>query len=146
MESIIHRYFFLIFLAAWLGISFLLSLLSGWWQLSQYYRSTGSFKGRRFYFQSAAMRLWVSYNNVLILGVSPEGFYLSIFFPFRAGHPPLLVPWEDISCEEKPGRFFGGFKLHFAKCPSIPFLISRRLMEKIAIAVRELNTTIAGVT
>lgn len=145
MESITGRYFFLFFLALWFGISFLLSVFSGWRQLSQYYRSSGLFKGRRFYFQSAAMRLRASYNSAFIVGVSSEGLYLSILFLFRVGHPPLLVPWEDISWTEKPGRFWGGFKLQFARCPSIPFLISRRLMEKIANAVGDLNTT-AGVT
>ncbi len=144
MESIIARYFFLFFLALWFGISFLLSVFGGWRQLSQHYRSTGLFKGQRFYFQSAAMRLRVSYNSVLILGINSEGLYLSILFPFRIGHPPLLVPWEDISWTEKPGRFLGGFKLQFAKCPSIPFLISRRMMEKVAKALGDLNST-AGV-
>ena len=145
MESIIDRYFFLFFLALWFGISFLLSVFGGWRQLSKCYRSTGFFKGRKFYFQSAAMRLLTGYNRVLILGINSEGLYLSILFLFRVGHPPLLVPWEDISWTEKPGRFFGGFKLQFASCPSIPFLISRRLMEKIANALKDLNS-ITGVT
>ena len=145
MESLIDRYFFLFFLALWFGISFLLSVFSGWRQLSQYYRSSGLFEGRRFYFQSGAMRLRARYNSVLILGVNSEGLYLSILFPFRVGHPPLLVPWGDISWTEKPGRFFGGFELQFARSPSIPFLISRRLMEKIANAAGDLNT-IVGVT
>ena len=145
MESMIDRYFFLFFLALWFGISFLLSIFSGWRQLSRHYRSNGLFGGHRFYFQSAAMRLRASYNRVLIVGVNSEGLYLSILFPFRVGHPPLLVPWEDISWTEKPGRFFGGFKLQFARSPSIPFLISRRLMEKIANALGDFNTMI-GVT
>jgi len=131
MESILGRYFIFFFVAFWLGICFLLSSFSGWRQLSECYPSTGLFQGRRFYFQSAMMRLWVSYNGVLTLGMDPAGLQISILFPFRAGHPPLFVPWEDISWEERPGRFFGGFRLQFAKCPSIPFLISRRLMERI---------------
>lgn len=139
MVSMVAPYFLLFFLALWFGISFLLSVFGGWRQLSKHYRSTGLFKGQRFYFQSAAMRLRASYNSVLTFGINIEGLYLSVLFPFRIGHPPLFVPWEDISCTEKPGRFFGGFELHFAKCPTIPFLISRRLMEKVAEALRDLN-------
>jgi hypothetical protein len=39
----------------------------------------------------------MSYNNCLTVGSNPEGLYLAVLFLFRVGHPPLFVPWQDIS-------------------------------------------------
>lgn len=127
-----EQYLFLAFIAVWCGIVFLLSLVSGWRELSQYYGSTAPFNGPRFWFQSVSMRLRVGYNNCLIVGANTEGLYVSILFPFRIGHPPLLFPWVDISVAEKRGFLLRGFELRFNRCPSIPFVISKRLMNKVS--------------
>jgi len=46
----------------------------------------------------------VSYNNCVTIGVTDAGLYLAPFLLFRFLHPPLLIPWRDITgCQE--GRF-----------------------------------------
>ena len=134
IDSMPKQYLILVFIAAWCGIVFLLSLVSGWREFSQYYRSVAPFNGPRFRFQSVSMRLRVGYNNCLIVVVNTEGLHVSILFPFRIGHPPLFFPWVDISATEKRGFFLRGFELRFNRCPSIPFVISKRLMIKISEA------------
>ena len=49
--------------------------------------------------QSAAMRWLTHYNNVLTVGADSEGLFLVPFFLFRVGHPPLFVPWAEITAE-----------------------------------------------
>jgi hypothetical protein len=82
------------------------------------------------------MRLGMNYGSCVNVGVNQNGLYLSVVFLFRLGHPPLFIPWPDISATKKRGFFF--FKLvelRFAKCPRIPFVISQRLMDKISDAL-----------
>jgi hypothetical protein len=129
-----EQYLILAFIAVWCGIVFFLSLFSGWQELSQYYRPPAPFNGPRFWFQTASMRLRVGYNNCLIVGANKEGLHVSILFPFRIGHSPLFFPWVDISVAEKRGFLLRGFELGFSRCPSIPFVISKRLMNKISKA------------
>lgn len=129
-----EQYLIFAFIAVWYGIVFLLSLFSGWQKLSQYYRPTAPFNGPRFWFQTASMRLRVGYNNCLIVGANTEGLYVSILFPFRIGHSPFFFPWVDISVTEKRGFLLRGFELRFSRCPSIPFVISKRLMNKVSEA------------
>ncbi len=140
IESIFRQYFILFFAAFWCGIVALISSMSGWRELSRIYRATASPDGKRFWFQSASMRRGTNYGNCLILWVNPNGIYLSLFIPFRIGHPPLFIPWPDVSMKEKQAFFF--FKqveLRFSKCPSIPFVISRRLMSRISNTLGGIN-------
>jgi hypothetical protein len=72
--------------------------------------------------------------------VNPNGIYLSVLFIFRIGHPPLFIPWPDVSMREKRFLiFFKQVELRFAKCSSIPFVISRRLMNRISEALGGIN-------
>jgi hypothetical protein len=91
------RYFVIFFVMLWIGVGFLVAQLSGWGELSRCYRLGNPFSGRRWYFRRGRMRLMMSYNNCLTVGSNPEGLYLAVLFLFRVGHPPLFVPWQDIS-------------------------------------------------
>jgi len=136
IETILKQYFYFFFVVFWCGISLLISFMSGWRELSRIYPATVSPEGKRFWFQSASMRRGTNYGNCLIVWVNPNGIYLSVLFLFRIGHPPLFIPWPDVSMRERVFLFF--FKqveLRFARCPSIPFVISRRLMNRISEAL-----------
>ena len=37
------------------------------------------------------------YNGVLTVGVNPAGLYLAVMPLFRPGHPPLFIPWPDVT-------------------------------------------------
>lgn len=91
------------FVVFWLMICGLLSLLGGWYELAQRFKSADGFDGERFYFKSGAIG-WrsfpVSYGSCLFATVGPRGIALSILLPFRFLHPPLLIPWSAVSrCE-----------------------------------------------
>jgi hypothetical protein len=86
------------------------------------------------------MRLGTNYGNCVRVGVNQSGLHLSVGFLFRIGHPPLFIPWSDISMKEKRGLFFlKQVELRFARCSSIPIVISQRLMNRISYALGGVN-------
>lgn len=71
--------------------------LFGWRRLAARYRTAEPpGPGASFRYVSG----WVGssrYRNGLMLHVQPDGLRLSVLATFRPGHPPLLIPWGEIS-------------------------------------------------
>jgi hypothetical protein len=124
--------FFIFFLVVWLGISVLLSAFGGWLLLARNYRHRGTFTGSRHLFVSGQMRRFVSYSSCLIVGSGPEGMYLSILFPFRVGHPPVLIPWQDVSVSPSRFTILPSFTFSFAMCPSVSLRLYRGTTRRLA--------------
>src|SRR5919198_5653126 len=112
-DEAVWRWFPVIFGGGWIGISLLLSWISGWRALAERYRATQRCTGVRFWMKSAAMRWGVGYRSSVNFGVDSSGLFLSVFPLFRAGHPPLLIPWADISFSRERGWLFDGVRLEF---------------------------------
>jgi hypothetical protein len=123
----------LLFIPLWCAVSVFLAFMGGWRKLAMTYRASNPFFGKKFYFQSASMRRMTKYNRVLIIGANREGMFLSVLFIFRLGHPPLFIPWAEISFKDKEEKFFDRCEIALARCPDIPITISKRLMGKISI-------------
>lgn len=120
------------FLLMWGGGSLLIALVSGWRRLAQSYPLQGSFDGERWRMRSGKMGL-ANYGSCLTLGSDASGLYLAVLFTFRLGHPPLLIPWRDVTA--LPYRRFFLFqqvKLEFREAPSVSLRISRGLAEALA--------------
>lgn len=120
-----------IFVAMWLLSTFLISELGGWGRLAVSYASKSSFSGKRFYFRSAQFGGYVGYGSCLTLGSGPNGFYLAVIPLFRLGHPPLLIPWSDITACEVRRWLVAGIELQFAKTPWVSVRLSRRLAQSL---------------
>jgi hypothetical protein len=113
-----------------LGLS--ISHLSGWASLAQRYRCEEGFSGDRSRFRSAAMRYGSHYGNCLTMGANPQGLFLSMSVPFLVGHPPLFIPWSEITVRR--GRFLWSkyVELRLGQEPHIPFRISEGLASRLA--------------
>ena len=111
----------------WIGIGLLISRVGGWAALATVYGHSGEFRGDCLRFQSARMRWGTNYGNCLTVGANPLGLYLSVLLIFRIGHPPLFIPWMDISISEQKGRWFNSVVLRFRRAPSIPLQVSQQL-------------------
>lgn len=131
------KQFLIVFICLWLFISVSISYISGWWSLSQYYQAKTYNLKRIWRFQSVIMRMMTRYGGCINVGVTDKGLFLSVLFLFRVGHPPLLIPWEDISVERYNSFFIKGVKLRFSRVPNVPL----RLREKLA---RNINSQIDG--
>src|SRR5262245_26166109 len=125
------RFFPLFFAALWLSISLLLSWIGGWQKLAGSYSANQKITGVRFWMNSAGMRWGVSYRGCVNLGAAPEGLFLSVFPLFRAGHPPLLIPWADISISRVKWIFMETARLEFREVPDVPLFISLKLAIRV---------------
>jgi len=77
------------------GSLLVVSALGGWRQLAEFFPANDLPSGRRFLMQSGSVG-WVNYSGCLTIYSSPDGLYLATMWPFRAGHPPLFIPWSEI--------------------------------------------------
>lgn len=125
-------HFLLFFLAVWISITLLMSIIGGWRLLSKAYRADFSFDGKKLKMKSGGMRWGTNYGACLTIGANREGLYLAVFPIFRIGHPPLFVPWNDISTEDrKQPIFFPTVKFIFRKCPNVHLVFSKKLADRI---------------
>jgi hypothetical protein len=86
--------FVLLFGVIWAGVCLLLSHMGGWARLAEHYAARDDEPGETHYMCSGAVG-WVSYRSCLILRVCDNGLRMSVWFPFRIGHPPLFIPWDE---------------------------------------------------
>jgi hypothetical protein len=121
------------FLCLWFLVSATISIVGGWFSLAKVYRTRAPFNGTKWRMQSGQMRWLANYNNVLTLGVSPQGLYLASVFLFRFMHPPLLVPWSEIKVRRKKGWLFETVIFTMGHELAIPL----RIHEKLASKLRE---------
>jgi hypothetical protein len=90
---------------AWILISFLLSLLSGWCRLAKHYRASASESSQgnernpsdeaEFAYLRTGRFSAVTYHSCLNFRVTQRGVRIAVAFPLRLGHPPLFIPWEE---------------------------------------------------
>ena len=120
--------------AGWGGFSYLISFMSGWRNLAQVYRANQPLLGGRWRPWAASMRWGVNYNGLLAVGADSQGMHVSVFFLFRIGHPPLFIPWTDVSATPGRIRWFKMVRLQFEKYPSTYLLIPLKMAEKLSQA------------
>ena len=121
-------------IVAWLVIFTLISHASGWAALAEQYRSQETFTGRCWSFQSCQMRWLMGYNNCLKIGADPRGLFISVLFLFRMAHPPLFIPWRDISYVRKKILWTQVVEFRLGRDLNIPFRIRVPLAENLRAA------------
>lgn len=122
-----------IFAGVWLLVALILSRIGGWSTLAEAYRSEQPFLGSMYKFQSAQFRSIANYNGCLNLGANAEGLYMVPMALFRMFHPPLFIPWSEVTAKRvKMWRFFNFVELRFQRAPSIPVRIQSALADKLA--------------
>ena len=114
-----------VFIIFWVGISFLLAYLGGWARLAQYYEVRSPFAGQKWHMQSGRMGM-TNYKGCLTVGVNESGLYLAVLPIFRAGHPPLFIPWYDITTAPSKQFFMSYLDFTFARVPSLRLRLPER--------------------
>src|SRR6476469_6745769 len=84
-----------IFVGMWCAVSLILSTTGGWRRLAASFPARSQPSGRRFFLQGGKVGQ-VTYSGCLTIYSSQEGLHLSVWLPFRLGHPPLFIPWDAI--------------------------------------------------
>jgi hypothetical protein len=121
--------FFLLFVAFWTAICLGMAHV-GWAKLARCYRAYESFDGEKRFFRSAQVGR-SSYRNCLTTGVSPRALHLSVLLPFRVGHPPLQIPWGDISAQDTHWLLGRGYELRFRLVPEVTMRLPSELGEEL---------------
>jgi hypothetical protein len=88
-------WFWIAFPVFWCAVMAMLSAVGGWWSLAQRFRAKGPPPSGRSWLVWGTLGP-VAYRSCLVVGHSEAGLYLAVFAPFRAFHPPLLIPWAAI--------------------------------------------------
>jgi len=124
------------FLAMWLAVSALSSYLGGWSALAARFRTELPFPDSKWRGQSGSMRWRCNYGSCLTVGADQQGLFLRTLFLLRFRHPPLLIPWDEISVTRKRLWIFGEFvTLTLGRQERIPLMIRDRLARRIQEAV-----------
>jgi len=100
MDRLLPFAFFILFPAMWIGISLVLSRMGGWARLAAHYPDADD-SGTTYRMRSGVVG-GVNYKSCLNLRVCDRGLRMSITFPFRIGHAPIFIPWNQFhSISEK---------------------------------------------
>ena len=83
------------FVLFWSAIAKLLGAMSGWKAMHARFGLPPGQVVPRSALVSGRVGL-VNYNNVLRVGCDRFGLYLSVLFFFRAGHPAVFIPWNEV--------------------------------------------------
>ena len=71
-------------------------------------------------------------NGALTPGADPLGLYLAVWLLFRIGHPPLFVPWSEISVSLEKYLWIELVLLTFERDPRARVRITRRLADRLS--------------
>jgi hypothetical protein len=121
------------FAALWSLVLLLISAIGGWSRLAGSYRATEPFTGQRWSWQSGGLG-WSRYRGVLTIGADPTGLYLDVMVLFRIAHPALLIPWSDITAEERTMFLLPVMALQFTQVPGVTLALYRGTWEKVLAA------------
>lgn len=123
------------FVLVWLLVSIVISYTGGWLSLARNFRShASSFTGSKWRGESGMMRGLAHYRNCLVLGANPAGLYLAVLLPFRVAHPPLFIPWNEVTQSKTRIFFINMVRLQLGREHPIPLSIRESLAAKLKAA------------
>ncbi len=124
--------FAVVFPAFWCGVVWIIGAV-GWRPLAARYPADGPATGQTFRMTSGTVGL-ANYNGVLSVSVEPEGLHLAVMALFRVGHPPILIPWPEItSVTQKNALWARWYTLRIGT----PHVATVRLPGRIVDAMRD---------
>jgi hypothetical protein len=131
-------YFLLLFgivaVGMWVLVAGAISHVGGWSSLADQYRCLGPFPGSSWNFQSGQFGGIASYYKCLTVGADPRGLFVRIHFPFRVAHPPLFIPWHEISVSRKKVLWVKQVRFRLGHELQIPLTIRASLAQKLQSA------------
>jgi hypothetical protein len=77
------------------------------------------------------MRWIAGYRHCLTVGANEDGLYLATFPFFPLGHPPLLIPWNEVSHSKRRILFSPMVRFELGRETAVPFWVRERLAERL---------------
>jgi hypothetical protein len=110
-----------LFAFSWVVTGVAVSRMTGWHRLAQRFALQGDFPAERWRFRSATARYGSHYNNCLTIAASPMGLYMAMLWPFRIAHPPLFIPWNEITISRAKVLFWNVLRFQFGREDPVTF-------------------------
>ncbi len=105
--------------------------MSGWAKLAVAYSTSRECAGFKLQGRRGQFGKWMGYKGILTLGVDSEGFYLSVIWLFKSGHPSLFFPWKDIQAREERMWMRDWVVLEFTQVPGVTFALHKNDVLKL---------------
>jgi hypothetical protein len=129
-----------LFVAFWCFVCFLISFVTGWHALAARFTKQsepyGELRSVGPFFYTVYMRLWSHYGSVVRAKAASDALYFSVLLPFRVGHPPLRIPWDEIKIGRVRRFFMTYVQLTLGNQEKIPMRISKRMARNLGILDR----------
>ena len=123
--------FAVVFPAFWCGVVWLVGAM-GWRALATRYPADAPATGQPLGLTSGTIG-GANYNGALKVSVEREGLHLAVMALFRVGHPPMLIPWSEItSVTQKNALWARWYTLRIGT----PHVATVRLPGRIVDAIR----------
>jgi len=123
--------------AFWCLVCFLIGLASGWSSLSRRFAAQsepcGETRQAGPLFYSVYLRFWGHYSSVVRVISATDALYLSVLLPFRPGHPPLCIPWNEINFGRTRFLWQKFIVLTLGNEEQIPLRITERMAVKLGL-------------
>lgn len=130
----------ILFAILWCASCYLISFSSGWFALSRRFKKRsepyGEIHNAGPFFYTVYMRFWCHFTCLISLTAASDALYASILFPFRIGHPPLRIPWDEIRFGRTQYFFRNYIVLTLGDQEKIPLRISLRMAGNLGILDR----------
>ena len=115
----------LVAVVAWLVGSSLSALGSGWHKLEHRFRASTPFSGEERGFQTGIMRWKSRYNHCLALGANQDGLSIRAMWLARLEHPPLFIPWDEVSATDQSRAFRQGTLFMLGRKEQVPLWVHK---------------------
>jgi hypothetical protein len=101
-----------LFVGAWLAVTGLLGVMSGWFRLQSHYPASGEEPLRTLRAESGVMGT-VQFHGCLVLSACPSGLRVAVWPLFGPLEKPFIVPWAEIHAQHVPSMFGASAQLSF---------------------------------
>ena len=117
----------------WIGVMHLAAWIGGWSRLADAYQFRGPFDGYRKRFVSGELTGYLpcNYGGCLTLGANPLGLYVAVVPPLRPGHPPLFIPWSDITATIGRRWLVSYAQFNFRAARRVRLRVAKRVAEQL---------------
>jgi hypothetical protein len=126
--------------AFWCLVCYLIGLMSGWSSLARRFTAQSEPSGQTLQagplFYSVYLRFWGHYSSVVRAISTTDALYLSVLLPFRPGHPPLCIPWNEIAFARTKFLWQRFVVLTLGSEEQIPLRITERMARKLELLDR----------
>ena len=109
LVSFIELFPFLLFPVIWIAVVSLVATASGWRKL---YQDLGAHSDPQVIGESSKVFRFptirfnrTNYKNSITINTTRYALIMKVFFPFRLGHKPLVIPWDRVE-SLTPEQFF----------------------------------------